>query len=359
MTIALQCRDLRLTYGPNEVLHGVDLTVAEGESVVLLGPSGSGKSSLLYAVAGFVAPSGGEIRIGERTVSTPRVQEPPERRGVAMVFQHYALWPHLSALDTVAYPLRRAGQDRAAARRRAAELLALMGVAALADRRPSELSGGEQQRIGVARALARDARLLLLDEPTAHLDAPLRAALVAEMAEQQRRSNATALWATHDVTEALAVADRVGVLRDGRLVQLGTPSELYERPVDLWTARLSGPASVLRLNVVERHGTHALIAIDGRRATLLLDSDAAPGSGPTHVLVRPDWASLGGGLEASVLATWYRGPHTDYRLSTAAGDLEVRHMGPPQAAVGDSVTWRLSRGWALARGDGEAPLKPV
>ncbi len=359
MSPALACRGLRVAYGATEVLHGVDLTVEAGESVVLLGPSGSGKSSLLYTVAGFLPPSDGEIWLEGRTVATPRNQEPPERRGVAMVFQHYALWPHLSALDTVAYPLRRSGSDRGAARRRAADLLDLMGVAALAERRPSELSGGEQQRIGVARALAREARLLLLDEPTAHLDAPLRAALVAEMAEQQRRLNAAALWATHDVTEALAVADRVGVLRDGRLVQLGTPSELYERPVDLWTARLTGPASVLRLNVAERHGSHALVAIDGRRQYLLLGSDAALGSGSTHVLVRPDWASLGGELEASVLATWYRGPHTDYHLSTAAGDLAVRHMGPPQAAVGDSVTWRLSRGWALARGDGEAPLKSV
>lgn len=354
MTVALECRDLRLAYGANEVLHGVNLAVAVGESVALLGPSGSGKSSLLYAVAGFLAPAGGEIRLEDGVVSTSREQEPPERRGVAMVFQHYALWPHLSALDTVAYPLRRAGHDRVAARARAAELLGIMGVAALADRRPSELSGGEQQRIGVARALARDARLLLLDEPTAHLDAPLRAALMGELAEQQRRSGAAALWATHDVTEALAVADRVGVLRDGHLVQLGTSRELYERPTDLWTARLTGSASVLWLDVLEHNGSRAVVAIDGRQHELALEPVTEPG--PAPILVRPDWAELGGELPASVTARWYRGPHTDYRLATPVGELGVRQMGPPCAAVGDAVSWRLTRGWGLAAGDTERGL---
>ncbi len=347
MSLALECSGLRIAYGATEVLHGVELTVEAGESVVLLGPSGSGKSSLLYGVAGFLPPSGGEIRLEGRMIATPRSQEPPECRGVAMVFQHYALWPHLSALDTVAYPLRRSGSDRGAARRRAADLLDLMGVAALSERRPSELSGGEQQRIGVARALAREARLLLLDEPTAHLDAPLRAALVAEIADQQRRSGAAALWATHDVTEALAVADRVGVLREGRLVQVGSPAELYERPADLWTARLSGPASLLALDIVERKDSQAVVVIQGRPHAMSLASDATSALGSAKVLVRPDWAEFGGDLNALVTARWYRGPHTDYRLATPVGELELRQLGPPTASLGDAVRWRLKRGWAL------------
>lgn len=340
MTNVLECRDLRLSYGTTDVLRGVDFSVSPGESFVLLGPSGSGKTSLLYAVAGFLGPSGGEIWLDGRAVASMRAQDPPERRGVAMVFQHYALWPHLSALDTVAYPLRRAGQGRGAARRRAQELLEVMGVGALGERRPSELSGGEQQRVGVARALAREARLLLLDEPTAHLDAPLRAALVAEIAEQQRRSAAAALWATHDVTEALAVADRVGVLRDGRLVQVATPLEVYERPVDLWTARLSGSASLLHLDLL------------ASRATARIDGVPAATDDATEVLVRPDWAEFGGDLDGSVTALWYRGPHTDYRLATAAGELEIRAMGPPQAAIGEQIRWRLVRGWVLPEASG-------
>lgn len=226
----------------------------------------------------------------------------------------------------------------------------MMGVGALAGRRPSELSGGEQQRIGVARALAREARLLLLDEPTAHLDAPLRAALVAELAEQQRRSAAASLWATHDVTEALAVADRVGALRDGRLVQVGTPRELYERPVDLWTARLSGSASMLRLDVTDTGGTTARVRIGTRSVRVALHGANAGRIGVAECLVRPDWAELGGDLEASVLATWYRGPHTDYRLATPAGELELRSAGAPSAAVGDEIGWRLNRAWMLPNG---------
>lgn len=348
MTPTLECLDLRIAYGSHQIIHGVNLAVAAGESVVLLGPSGSGKTTLLYAVAGFLPPSGGAIRIAGRTVSDPRAQQPPEDRGVAMIFQHYALWPHLSALDTVAYPLRRAGRDRNVARTRATELLGLMGVASLAARRPSELSGGEQQRIGVARALAREAPLLLLDEPTAHLDAPLRAALVAEIAEQQRRSGAAAVWATHDVTEAMAVADRVGVLRDGRQVQLGPPSELYERPVDLWTAQLTGAASLLDIVLTEPHGSRSSVTIDGLRQELEVAAAQPIGPGPARILVRPDWAELGGDLDASVRARWYRGPHTDYRLATTVGELELRQLGPPTASVGDAVRWRLKRGWALS-----------
>jgi len=347
MSAALVVRDLGLSYGSTPVLAGIDLDVAPGESVALLGPSGSGKTSLLYAVAGFLAPAAGTISLDGRIVSTSDRQMPPERRGVAMVFQHYALWPHLTALETVAYPVRRSGQPRAEAHARALRLLALMGVSELADRRPAELSGGEQQRIGIARALAREARLLLLDEPTAHLDAPLRAALVAELAEQQRRSGAAALWATHDVTEALAVADRVAVLRDGRFVQVGTPRELYECPLDLWTARLTGPASMLTLDVIESGGDRARVRVDGTEVALALASPVGVASGMTDVCVRPDWADLDGGLAASVTALWYRGPHTDYRLATSAGELELRLPGAPRVGVGARVGWRLNRGWAL------------
>lgn len=313
MTPALECRALRLSYGATDVLHGVDLAVAAGESVALLGPSGSGKTSLLYAVAGFLAPTAGEIALNGRVVSTPRTQEPPERRGVAMVFQHYALWPHMSALDTVAYPLRRAGRPRSEAPRRAQELLELMGVGALAERRPTELSGGEQQRVGLARAMARTPALFLFDEPSAHLDTPLRVVLQEELAQRRAATGAAALTATHDVAEALGGADRVALLRGGRIVQVGTPREVYEEPVDEWAARLTGPASVL----------------DG------------------GLLVRSDWAALGGDRDATVRQAWFRGSYTDYRLATQLGELIVREIGSPRAAAGDRVAWTLHRSWAL------------
>ncbi|MFH2071532.1 MAG: ATP-binding cassette domain-containing protein, partial [Actinomycetota bacterium] len=170
---ALEIRDLDVSLGGTPILHGVDLSVAEGEAVALLGPSGSGKTTLLYAVAGFVTPTGGEIAIGGRTVSGPGRHTAPERRSVGFVFQNYALWPHLTAAETVAYPLQRSGIPAAEAASEAGALLARVGIPDLAGRKPAEMSGGQQQRVGLARALARKAALYLLDEPTAHLDAAL------------------------------------------------------------------------------------------------------------------------------------------------------------------------------------------
>ncbi len=348
-TLALEARAVAVRYGDAPVLADLQLQVSAGETMVLLGPSGSGKTTFLYAVAGFVEIAAGELWISGHLVSAARTLVPPEDRDVAVVFQHYALWPHLSALDTVAYPLRRSGQPANEARRRAADLLELMGVGQLAARRPAELSGGEQQRVGVARALARDAGLVLLDEPTAHLDAPLRAALAAELADRRRRSGAAAVYATHDVTEALAIADRVALLRDGRVVQLGMPSEIYDAPVDLWAARLSGPASVLHATVVNG----GLVRLADVEAPAALASRAVIGPGLAELLVRPDWVSLGGPLPGRVTGIWFRGPHTDYRLETPAGPLELREPGSPRAVEGEAVGWTLRRAWIIGSEDGD------
>jgi ABC-type Fe3+/spermidine/putrescine transport system ATPase subunit len=310
MSAVLACRKLSLGYGPVPVLADLDLAVAPGEVVALLGPSGSGKTTLLHAVAGFVVPTGGEIRLGDRTVSTPQRCTPPEQRRVGMVFQNYALWPHLTVLDTVGYPLRRRGVPAAAARSRARQLLAAVGLTDLAGRRPAELSGGQQQRVGLARALAAQPQLFLFDEPTAHLDAHLRRLVLAEVADQRAAAGAAALYATHDAGEALAIADRVAVLHGGRLAQVGTPTDVYARPVDLAVARLTGPVSVLSAD-----------------------------SGP--VLVRPDWAGLGGDRPGKVAAVRFAGPHTDYQLTTPDGDLLIREGGPPRLGIGDAATWTL------------------
>ncbi|HEX6139045.1 MAG TPA: ABC transporter ATP-binding protein [Candidatus Limnocylindria bacterium] len=345
---ALELRDLRLAYGATPVLDHVSLSVAAGETLAVLGPSGSGKTSLLYAIAGFAAPAAGEILVGGRLVANSRQSVPPERRDIGFVFQHYALWPHLTALETVAYPMRRRGIGAAEARSRATELLGLMGVAHLDRRRPAQLSGGEQQRVGVARALAREAGLLLLDEPTAHLDVPLRGALMTELAEQRARTGAAAVYATHDVGEALAVADRVAVLGQGRIAQIGEPLEVYERPVDEWVARLTGPASVLEATLTERSGGRATLTIEGGSVTISVDGQA--GAGVSRLLVRPDWAALDGPFDATVRAVAYRGPHTDYALDTASGAVQLRADGPPRARAGEAVTWRVRRAWSMGSG---------
>jgi ABC-type Fe3+/spermidine/putrescine transport system ATPase subunit len=284
--------------------------------LALLGPSGSGKSTLLHAVAGFLAPAGGVVRIAGATVAGQGRMLPPERRSVGVVFQNHALWPHLSAVDTVAYPARRRGAGRAEARAEALAVLDLFGIAHLAGRRPAELSGGEQQRVGLARALARRAALYLFDEPTAHLDTHLRSLFLDQLVARRREQGAAAVYATHDAEEALGLADRVALLRGGRLVQLGTPDEVYERPVDRFAARLTGPASVL-------------------------DADGGP------VLVRPGWARLGGPLGGRLRDVRFRGPHSDHLVATAMGELLIREPGRPALRPGDDVTWSLERSWPL------------
>lgn len=314
----LEVRGLSVAYDGKAALRDVSLTVAAGEVLALLGPSGSGKSTLLHTVAGFQDPKAGEVWLNGRCVASSTAAEPPERRELAVVFQNYALWPHLSALDTVAYPARRRGAGRAEARREAVEILTRLHIAHLADRHPAQLSGGEQQRVGLARALARHGSLYLFDEPTAHLDTHVRGVFLEELAARQRDSGAAALYATHDAEEALGLADRIALLADGAVVQVGSPDQVYSEPVDLWAARLTGPASVLRLTGED---------------------------GP--VLVRPEWASLGGNRSAQVHGVWFRGPHSDYLLDTDHGRVLVRAPGPPMHRRGEQVTWTLRRSWPL------------
>jgi iron(III) transport system ATP-binding protein len=318
---ALEVTGLVVHHGATAAVRDVSVQVAAGEVLALLGPSGSGKSTLLHAVAGLLPTSAGAIRLAGRTVAGNGHPVPPERRDLALVFQNYALWPHLSALDTVAYPARRRGATRAAAREEALALLERLRIAHLADRRPAELSGGEQQRVGLARALARRPSLYLFDEPTAHLDTHLRGVFLQELVARQRDSGAAAVYATHDAEEALGLADRVALLREGRLVQVGTPRQVYDEPVDEFAARLTGPAS-------------------------LIDASEGPG----RVLVRPGWARLGGPSQGTVRAVWFRGPHTDYLVAGPRGELLVRASGPPGSAPGAAVGWTLLRSWPLATG---------
>jgi iron(III) transport system ATP-binding protein len=315
---ALEVRDLVVTYDRTIALHGLNLRVGTAEVLALLGPSGSGKSTLLQAVAGFVVPTAGTVALGGVTVAGNGRPVPPERRDLGLVFQNYALWPHLSALDTVAYPVRRRGADRRQARREALAVMERLRIAHLADRRPAELSGGEQQRVGLARALARRPAVYLFDEPTAHLDTHVRGVFLGELVARRRDSGAAAVYATHDAEEALGLADRVALLHEGRLLQVGTPQQVYDRPVDLFAARLTGPASVV---------------------------DSPDGTGP--VLVRPGWARLGGPLEGEVRAVWFRGPHTDHLVDGRLGQVLIREPGPPRHPVGARVGWALQRSWTL------------
>jgi putative spermidine/putrescine transport system ATP-binding protein len=241
MTPAVGFRGVSRHFGEVRAVDGVDLDIAEGEFFAMLGPSGSGKTTCLRLVAGFERPSAGRVHLFGADVS----DVPPYRRPVNTVFQDYALFPHLSVLDNVAYGLMIAGVGRAERRRRAEEALAMMALPGYGGRRPSELSGGQRQRVALARALVNRPRVLLLDEPLGALDLKLREQMQDELKALQRQVGITFVFVTHDQGEALSMADRLAVFNDGRIQQVGTPAEVYGRPRTRFVADFVGSSNLL------------------------------------------------------------------------------------------------------------------
>lgn len=247
--------------GGNRALSEVSLEINPGTFLVLLGPSGSGKTTLLRSVAGIEKISGGEIVIGSQLVASSTVHLAPERRELSMVFQDYALWPHLVARDNVAFALRRRSISGPLARKMAGEMLERVGLGQLGDRYPNELSGGEQQRVALARALVADTGLVLCDEPLSNLDADLREKMRLEISALIRAAGATAIYITHDQAEAFALADIVGVLEHGALVQIGAPEEIFENPVSPFVARFTGLAGEMHVQVTGRAAESSAIVV--------------------------------------------------------------------------------------------------
>jgi iron(III) transport system ATP-binding protein len=246
-------------------LSDVSLEVEPGTFMVLLGPSGSGKTTLLRCIAGIERISEGRISVGGTAVAASGVHLPPERRDLSMVFQDYALWPHLSARDNVGFSLKRRGLSKPERSVKANEMLDRVGLRQLAERYPSQLSGGEQQRIALARALVGETGLILFDEPLSNLDADLRERMRLEIASLVRQADATAVYITHDQAEAFALADKVGVLEHGRLVQFGSPEDIYAAPVTPFVARFTGLAG--ELPVIVRGSHHEGEFVDAEALT--------------------------------------------------------------------------------------------
>jgi iron(III) transport system ATP-binding protein len=334
--LAVEIRGLAKAYGRRAALSGVDLDVPEGVLLAVLGPSGSGKTTLLRCLAGFERADAGEIVVSGRRVAGPRLHTPPHIRGVAVVPQEGALFPHLSVAGNVAYGLDRSGRrgDRVAA------VLDLVGLAELAGRMPHELSGGQQQRVAVARALAPRPRVVLLDEPFSALDAALRTDLRRDVRAALRVDGATAVLVTHDQGEALSIADRVAVMRDGRIQQVGTPREVYGAPADTWVAGFVGEAVLLPARVdgtVARTALGPLALLDPGRTT----------DGVT-VLIRPEQVRLlppesDGGVPATVVRCDYHGHDALLTLRLADGTTVAARVFDSQTAVrpGDRVAVRV------------------
>ncbi|MGL4959908.1 MAG: ABC transporter ATP-binding protein [Inquilinus sp.] len=331
------------TYGKTPVLHGLDLDIADGEFVVLVGPSGCGKSTTLRMIAGLEEIDGGEIRIGGRAVNTLE----PKDRNIAMVFQNYAIYPHMTVRRNIGFGLRSARLPQAEKDRKVEEAGTLLGLTPYLDRRPSELSGGQRQRVAIGRAMVRDPAVFLFDEPLSNLDAQLRGQMRLEIKKLHQRLGSTIVFVTHDQVEAMTLADRIVVMRDGHILQVGSPAELYHRPANVFTARFIGspPMNLLPGQVVVVDGRMA-VALDGGGAAPLPASAAGVAPGRRVLLgVRPDDLAAVEGqvsadafvIEGTVSVVEPLGPETLLHVDAAGAALVGTAPGrrPPQ--VGRTV----------------------
>jgi putative spermidine/putrescine transport system ATP-binding protein len=338
----VELRGVSKTYGDVRALGDVTLTVRQGELLSLLGPSGCGKTTTLNVVAGFVAPDSGRVFVDGADVT----DTPPYRRGLGVVFQSYALFPHMTVEENVAFGLRERGVPRREIATRVREALALVRLPGAGARRPRELSGGMQQRVALARALVIQPRVLLLDEPLAALDKKLREEMRAELKEIQQRVGVTTVFVTHDQHEALGLSDRIAVLNAGRLEQLGSPRDIYERPATRFVADFIGASTVLETAAV---GPRTVELAPGVRLDVKLERLLAHGE-RVRLLVRPERIELGavigiagggGGnaVAARVTRVMYLGDHTEVGLELPGGNRGLAMVrGGPALAVGEAVT---------------------
>ncbi len=243
---AVELQNLTRVYGTNRVVDGVSLTIDHGKLLCLLGPSGCGKTTTLRLIAGFIEPSAGEILVGGKVLSSPRRTLPPEQRNMSMIFQNYALWPHMTVAENVAYGLTLRKLDRGTIRAKLDAMLATTKLGAFANRYPGELSGGQQQRVALARALIVEPQTLLLDEPLSNLDTNLREEMRYEVRRLHDAYRCTTIYVTHDQSEAMTTADAIAVMNAGRIEQVGTPEDIYERPRSEFVARFIGMSNILR-----------------------------------------------------------------------------------------------------------------
>ena len=316
-------RHVTKAFGENVILDDFNETFRDGEFVTLLGPSGCGKTTMLRILAGFEKPTKGEVEIDGRLVSGPRTFVPPEKRGIGMVFQSYAVWPHMNVFENVAYPLRIQKQSRDAIRKSVSRVLDIVHLSQYAERLPSQLSGGQQQRVALARALVAAPGLLLLDEPLSNLDAKLRESMRFEIKEIQRRTGITVVYVTHDQSEAMAMSDRIFLINRHVVQQSGTPQEIYNHPCNQFVADFLGKVDFYRGEV--KNGRIVFPSLGGQ--SLPYDGDR---TGKVEAAIRPEnlFFAEDGPITGTLETMYYLGDVNDCRVR-----------------VGDSLMRVITGGW--------------
>ena len=342
----IQLRNLSKTYTGAERDHtavsDVSLTIASGEFVTLLGPSGCGKTTTLRLIAGYLVPDAGEIHVAGRVLSSPKNVVPPEARGMGMVFQNYAVWPHKTVFENVVFGLMLRNTAKSEARGRVDRVLELVNLAGLGSRYPSELSGGQQQRVALARSLVVEPAVLLLDEPLSNLDAKLRERMRTELKILQRRTGITFVYVTHDQSEALSLSDHIAVMHEGRLQQYGTPRDVYCDPCNRIVADFMGLVNLLPARLIEVADPSGVFECESVRVTIPHPSGMRTGD-RAELAVRPETIRLSatdpgaGAFSARVIEQTYLGNLNEYVV--AAGALQLRVQADAQAffPVGSEV----------------------
>ncbi|KXF76153.1 spermidine/putrescine ABC transporter ATP-binding protein [Paramesorhizobium deserti] len=353
----LKVKNLTKRFADFAALSDVSLDVADGEFVAVLGPSGCGKTTLLRMVAGFEQPDDGEITIGGKVMSGAGINVQPENRKVGIVFQNYALWPHMNVAENVGYSLRVAKVDKATREKRVEEALALVNLQGFGERRPANLSGGQRQRVALARCLVAAPSLVLFDEPLANLDVHLRAAMEDEFAAFHKRTGTTIVYITHDQAEAMALADRIAVLDHGRLMQFATPRMLYEEPANEMVASFIAQGMVLPAEILSAAQDGACrVRILGQEAVLRCRPDEIARA-DAKVCVRAGDLEVVemGGIPIRVKRSIYRGGGSRIEASPAERpDIELHFDLPDPARLEEGTQARLAirTGWVIPRAEG-------
>lgn len=354
--------NLTKRYGEVAAVDGLQLRVKPGELVALLGPSGCGKTTTLRLVAGFLKPDAGEIWVGDRCLSSPASVVPPESRRMAMIFQSYALWPHMTVAQNVAYGLRfKKGMARADRERRVREILKVVQLDGFEARYPGELSGGQQQRVAVARALVVEPEILLLDEPLSNLDANLREEMRFEIRRLHEAFGISTLYVTHDQGEAMVISDRIAVLHKGRVVQVGTAEELFQRPRTRFVAEFIG-----RTNLVDGIATEPDVVTRGPLRLRVASANLVRGA-PVAVSIRPHEIELttdgagsvagrGNLLQGTVRRVSYLGAAVDYQVQVDGSDVILRVAASPSLRLrpGEAVSLCVAPAVCIPLTEGDA-----